>query len=337
MNAPPQFPWARQSAGPSPLRLPGSVRRTTSIDSHWPAGYGEPWEMTGCARDLLTPVDGGAAVEVASGGFFITASPRREILAIEVTPPHPRAQELVGVRAGGASREALKTIMGDVRGTPLFQLLDDFAGASLVANWIWSEWEVDWRAKMQASGMQSTAGRGGNMENICTGFATGASSLAEAGRPAMSSQSRTEVGPLEHPDDPLGWHALAAQSGPQIRRARRIDLYRDGELLHADVGFQDSGSNPRGTRSAIHEYRVHAEIDPATMTLVSIQALPLILPFRECPGASVKIGRLVGQPVADLRDAVLATLPGTLGCTHLNDVLRALADVPQLARHLSPP
>jgi hypothetical protein len=38
--------------------------------------------------------------------------------------------------------------------------------------------------------------------------------------------------------------------------------------------------------------------------------------------------------LADFRDAVLATLPGTLGCTHLNDVLRALADVPTLVAHL---
>ncbi len=332
---PPQFPWSRQSAGPAPLRRPGSVRRTTSIDSRWPDGYGQPWEMTGRARDLLTPAGGGEPAELATGGFVITASPRREILAIETTPDHPRAQELVGVRAGGASREAIKAIMGDIAGTPLFQLLDDFAGASLVAGWIWSEWVDDWQKLARESGLQKTSGRGGSMENICTGFATGASSLTEAGRPAANSQSRTEVGPLENSDDPEGWHPLKPQSGQEMRRARRIDLYRDGDLLHADVGFQDSGSNPHGTRTAIHEYRVHAEIDPASMTLLSIQALPLILPFRECPGASVKIGRLVGQPVGELRDSVLSMLPGTLGCTHLNDVLRALADIPLLARHLS--
>lgn len=334
MNAPPQFPWARQSAGPSPMRLPGSVRRTTSIDSRWPDGYGQPWEMTGRARDLLTPADGTAPVELATGGFVITASPRREILAIATTPEHGRTQELVGVRASGASREALKAIMGDIAGTPLFQLLDDFAGASLVAGWIWSEWVDDWMTLARQSGVQKTSGRGGSMENICTGFASGASSLAGEGLPAQDRQSRTEVGPLENPADPLGWHSLVVQTAQEMRRARRIDLTRDGDLLRADVGFQDSGSNPRGGRTAIHEYRVHAEIDPATMTLVSIQALPLILPFRECPGASVKIGRLVGQNVGDFRDQVLATLPGTLGCTHLNDVLRALADVPVLAGHL---
>jgi hypothetical protein len=310
------------------------VRRTTSIDSRWPDGYGQPWEMRGRARDLLTRGNG-EAVELAIGAFTITASPRREILAIHTEPAHPRTAELVGVRAGGASREALKAIMGDARGTPLFQLLDDYAGASLVAGWIWSEWMDDWQGAARKSGLQSSAGRGGNMENICTGFATGATSLGGEGRPNPEVQSRTEVGPLENPDDPLGWHALAAQIGPQMRRARRLDVFRDGDLLRVDVGFQDSGSNPRGGRTAIHEYRVHAEIDPATMTLVSLQALPLILPFRECPGASVKVGRLVGHEVAGLRDDVLATLPGTLGCTHLNDVLRALADVPTLARALN--
>lgn len=288
--------------------------------------------MTGTARDLVTPADGGAAREVGRGSFSLTVSPRREILAISSLPEHPRAQELVGVRAGGASREALKAIMGDIRGTPLFQLLDDFAGASLVAGWVWSEWVPDWRNLMKASGTQSTAGRGGNMENVCTGFASGASSLAPEGLPDHHGQSRTEVGPLENPDDPLGWHELCVQTGPQMRRARRIDLHHDGDLLRADIGFQDSGSNPGGGRTAVHEYRVYAEIDTERMTLVSLQALPLILPYRECPGAAVKIGRLVGQPVAELRDSVPMTLPGTLGCTHLNDVLRALADVPRLAK-----
>lgn len=289
--------------------------------------------MTGRARDLLTPGDGDA-VELASGGFVITASTRREILAIETTPVHPRAADLVGVRAGGASREALNAILGDMRGAPLFQLLDDFAGASLVARWIWSEWDPDWRATI-AAGAAGQSGLIAPMENICTGFATGASSLAREGQPNFDRQSHTEVGPLESPDDPLGWHPLSVQSGPAMRRARRIDLWRDGPLLHADVGFQDSGSNPRGGRTAIHEYRVDAEIDSKTMSLVSIRALPLILPFRECPGAALKIDRLVGKRVDQLREIVPLTLPGTLGCTHLNDVLRALADIPTLAEHLA--
>lgn len=342
MDKPPQFPWARQSAGHAPLRRPGSIRRTTSIDSHWPDGQGTPWEMTGRARDLLTPVEG-APIELAEGGFRILASPLREILQVQMMPDHPRTADLVGVRAGGASRRALAAIMGDIIGTPTYQLLDDFAGASLVAGWVWSLWPQDSvpgvaqavaQGGAQRTAPPSTAGRKGVMTDICTGFASGGSAFKADGSPDNVNQSFTAVGPLENPDDPAGWHAMPVQQGPQKRRARRIDLWRDNGTIMVDAGFQDSAANPQGGRTAIHEYRVYAEIDPGSGTLLALQALPLILPYRECPGASLKASRLVGGNVMDFRNLVLDTLPATLGCTHLNDVLRALADVPALARHL---
>lgn len=331
LNAPQQFPFARQSAGPAPLRRPGSIRRTTSIDSDWPDGFGQPWIMTGLARDLLTPF-AGDPVELAHGGFRIRTSPIREILEISATPDHARLADMVGVRAGGASRHALAATLGDIGGTPTFQLLDDFAGASLVAGWIWSQWIDDWQAAMRSKGTLSTAGSKGRMLNICTGFAEGASSLSDDGHVDHSAQSATEVGPLASPEDPIGWHDMPVQEGrPLARRARRIDVWRAEGVLKVDAAFQDSGPNPRGTRTAIHEYRVYAEIDENEGTLLSLQALPLILPFRECPGASMKAARMVGQRVGEFRQAVLDTLVGTVGCTHLNDVLRALADVPALA------
>lgn len=334
MNAPQQFPFARQSAGPAPLRRPGSIRRTTSIDSDWPDGFGEPWIMTGRSRDLLTPFEGDP-VAVAAGEFRIKASPLREIMEIEISSDHPRVQEMVGVRAGGASRTALGEVLGDLRGTPLFQVLDDFAGASLVAGWIWSRWTDDWHARMAANRARSTAGNGGRMVNICTGFTEGGSSLTGDGDVDHSDQSATEVGPLVNPDDSIGWHDLPVQEGrPLARRSRRMDLWRAEGVLKVDAAFQDSGPNPQGTRTAIHEYRVYAEVDEASGTLLALQALPLILPFRECPGASMKAARMVGQNVGGFRQAVLDTLAGTIGCTHLNDVLRAFADIPDLARHL---
>jgi Protein of unknown function (DUF2889) len=334
LNAPQQFELARQSAGHAPPRRPGSIRRTTSIDSHWPDGQGQPWIMTGAARDILTPHEGGAPTELARGTFRIKASPNREIMEIAITPDHPRAQDMVGVRAGGASRDALAVRLGDLRGTPTYQLLDDYAGASLVAGWIWSQWTRDWMRKRLADGDTRMVEHRRRMVNICTGFAEGASSLDFGSAESAGSTTHNEVLPLENPDDPDGWHAMPFQEGPQKRRARRIDLWREEGLIRFDVGFQDSGSNPRGTRSAIHEYRIHGEVDPASGRLVSMQALPLILPFRECPGAAVKATRMIGQDVTEFRSAVLETLPSTLGCTHLNDVLRALSDVPVLARLL---
>lgn len=333
MVQPQQFPLARQSAGFAPLRRPGSIRRTTSIDSDWPDGFGQPWEMIGRARDLLTPPDGGEPTVLATAQFRIMASPIREILAIEAQPAHPRLQEMVGVRAGGASRHALIDKLGDIVGTPLFQLLDDYAGASLVAGWIWSQWRDDWASAPQRTA-QMTAGRKGVMDDICTGFTVGGSAFKPDGTPDNVNQSYALVGPLENPEDPLGWHTMPFQSGPQKRRARRIDIWREDGVIKIDAGFQDSGSNPEGGRTAVHEYRVYAEIDPATDKLLALQALPLILPYRECPGATVKATRMIGTSAGELRQAVLDNLAGTMGCTHLNDVLRAFADVPQLAKLL---
>src|SRR3546814_9050630 len=115
----------------------------------------------------------GDAVELASGSFRIRTSPLREILDIAAAPDHPRLGEMVGVRAGGASRTALGEVLGDLRGTPLFQILDDFAGASLVAGWIWSRWTDGWPARMAANRAKSTAGNKGRMVNICTGIPEG--------------------------------------------------------------------------------------------------------------------------------------------------------------------
>jgi hypothetical protein len=335
VSPPPVYPMARQGHGHAPLRRPGSVRRTTSIDTHWPDGWGKDAEMTGRARDIMTPLDGGAPQTFATAGFTMTITPRREIVAIATEPRHPRDQDMVGVRAGGASREALSHIMGDIRGTPLFQIIDDFAGASLVGGWIWSHWEPEWMARARAE-MQQSGDFKGPRANICSGFAEGSSALDFDNRPTVGAQRRVEVPPLENPEDPAGWHAMAVTHGPVMRRARRIDLWRDGASIRIDAGFQDSGNAPEddGTRVAIHEYRVHVLIDAATMTITALQALPLILPFPECPAASINASRMIGEQAGDLRQRVIDALPGIDGCTHLNDVLRSIADVPALAEHL---
>lgn len=332
-QAPPQFPWARQSAGVAPVRRPGSIRRTTSIDTTWQDGVTSNKDMRGMARDLLTPTNGSAPVVLDEARFHILASPIREILAIESDPDHPRLQDMVGVRAGGASRVALAATLGDLRGSCLYQLLDDFAGASLVAGWIWSQWTDDWIRQTTASGQRSTAGKGGVMTDICSGFAAGSSALGEGGRPDHHNQSATIVGPLINAQDPLGWHDMPDQQGHAQRRARRIDIWRDGDQIEVEAGFQDSGPNPLGSRTAIHEYALRMTV-AGDGIIAALTAAPLILPYRECPGAARNVGRLIGTPVTDLRESVLDTLPGPLGCTHLNDVLRALADVPDLAKAL---
>jgi len=319
------------SAGPAPVRRKNSVRRTSTIDSSWPEGRSGPMIMSGNARDALTGRDLADCSTVATGAFEIVATMGREIRAIETIPRLPDAASLVGVRGGGQSRTAIAAQLGAMQAiaTPLHLLLDDFAGASLVAGWAWSRWRDDWASP---EGVSESARRNfPKMEGICAGFRPGATSLDELGRPRHDIQSSARVGSLVNPDDPAGWHPLAAQEGVGMRRGRWIDIWQDAGLIRIEAGFQDSSTAPHGGRDAVHEYRVSATADLNGMALLSVAADPRVLPYRECPAAAANIDRLIGTPLKDFRNEVLDQLPGTLGCTHLNDVLRALADVPHLA------
>jgi hypothetical protein len=77
---------------------------------------------------------------------------------------------------------------------------------------------------------------------------------------------------------------------------------------------------------------VSAIADPISFRLLSVEADPRILPYGECLAAAANVSRIVGTALGDLRVAVVETFPRVLGCTHLNDVLRSLAEVPQLLR-----
>ena len=325
----------RNPAGPAPVRRPNSVRRTSTIDTGWPGGFGQPVVMVGRARDVLTGPDGGPPKILAEDSFRIGATARREILDISVEPHRPSIDVLVGARGGGHLRALLAEVMPEerVNGSPLYLLLDDFSGASLVAGWIWSQWVNDWQELAQQSGARSTAGRGGVMTDICAGFEQGSTALLPDGS-SNRSQNSAEVPSLVNPDDPEGWHNLFDHAPVSMRRARRIDVWRDGGDVRIEVGFQDSGINPQGGRTASHEYLVHAVARGADLVLAEITVDPRILPYRECPNAAPNADKMVGLRLADFRKSVLETLPGPLGCTHLNDVLRSVAEVPHLAAHL---
>jgi hypothetical protein len=315
----------RSPLGHAPARRPGSMRRTTTLDSTWPGGRLAAWRMHGQGRDLLTP-SAGPPLVVAQADIAMTITTERMIAEIDATPPDPRLDGLRGARGGGHLRSLIAEALPGEReaGTPLYLLLDDVSGASLVARWAWSQWDDTWLEG--AKGHRS-------MENVCTGFRTGASSLIrESG--AVGPQNTVEVPPLENPDDPLSWHPLAVYEEISMRRARRIDVWVEDEVIQIESAFQDSATLPKGGRAAIHEYAIHATADLATGRLLTLVADPRILPYRSCPAAIVNTSRLLGEPLSRLRTAVVEALPGPLGCTHLNDMMRALAEAPILAARL---
>ena len=171
------------------------------------------------------------------------------------------------------------------------------------------------------------------MENVCIGFRTGSSALVEQ-RDGQQSHRVQPVGSLVHPDDPDGWHELIELPSVSMRRARRIDVWREGDTIMIDSAFQDSASDPEHGRVAIHEYALRATADRATMTITSVEPDARVLPFMECPSAMGTAAAVVGAPITELRGVVLDKLSKAKGCTHLNDALRALAEVPILLGHL---
>ncbi len=213
-------------------------------------------------------------------------------------------------------------------GQPLYQLLDDVPGATLVSGAAWQRWyDMDRYLEIKAAVAVRV------MTDVCTGYQQGSSALEPAGT-LRWRQDRQPAVDIDAVSDDLAWHAHARPEGVTMRRARRIDVWADGPLIRVDAFFQDSSSLPAGGRVSIHEYTLTAEADRETGTLRSVTPVPRVLPYDECPLAVTHVGALAGLPLSSLRGAVLRQLPGPLGCTHLNDMLRALAGVPALTRRL---
>jgi hypothetical protein len=77
-----------------------------------------------------------------------------------------------------------------------------------------------------------------------------------------------------------------------------------------------------------------ATADQETGTLTRVEAIPRVLPYPECPLAAPNATWMAGTELRAMRAAVLERLRHADCCTHLNDGLRSLAEVPVLAASL---
>lgn len=313
----------------APPRRPGSVRRTATMDFTWPDGMAGNTVLDGRARDLRTDHDGNATV-LAQASLRVVSDPSRIITEISSAPVRPGLAGLAGEPAMSGFRRRLASLAdgGEVDQTPLYQLLDDVPGATLVSGSAWQRWyDMDDYRVIKADVSQRV------MRDVCTGYQDGSSALNPDGT-LRWEQDRQPAVDIDDVGDGLAWHPRARPAEVTMGRARRIDVWADGTVLHVDAFFQDSSTLPEGGRQSIHEYTLTAQADLETGALQAVHPVPRVLPYGECPLAVTHVGALAGLPLRDLRGAVLERLRGPLGCTHLNDMLRALAAVPALARQL---
>ncbi len=315
----------------TPTRRPGSVRRTSSIDMVWPDGVGTSLHLVGRARDLVT-TRAGDAVVVDEATIRAVVDIERRVSAIEATPPRAGLERLVGSQGGSYLRTAIDEVLPGERAaaTPLHLMLDDIAGTSLIAGFVWTR-HMD---PEEFAALRQTAPRGFGQRKgkvICSGLRPGGSAEQAFAGETESVHAIRRAGPLVTDDDTLAWHEFPERPVVSMRRHRRIDVTPVDDVLEIDAFFRDSYWEPDGTEMALHEYDVAASVDAKTLTLVAVEATPRVLPFPECQWAPEHVTLLLGRPVQGFRTEVQSTLTELQACTHLNDMLRCLAEVPALS------
>ncbi len=317
-------------------RRPGAVRRVSCIDSVWDGdsiesfvGPNVAMHQHAYARDVRDgAVLAEARVATRLEGFAQLAS-------VRVEPETAGAEALVGAHVGSGFRARVAGALPGLDGSPLGLLLDDLPVATLVAGYSRVLRRID--AGMHPSEIVGPDGADARRD-LCAGWRAGGSMIRsiEAGDGIPYHPLPQATVPVAR-DDPLDWPDEPPLEVRGMRRRRRIDV-SGGEVVVVEAWFRDSHverAEPY-TEGAVHEYSLHASLAPDTFEILSITATPHVLPYGECPAAAAHVSTLVGARAADLRRVVRERITGTSSCTHLNDCLRSLADVPALAARLDP-
>jgi len=308
-----------------PARRPGSVRRTSTIDTTWPDGLAGRMDVDGRARDLRTAADGSTEV-VTEVRMALDVGPDRSITAIDA--PFDGIESLVGTSTFRGFRTVVAATVPELptSASPVRLLVDDLPGALLVSGMALLTESDLLRSRSRQGGMALDA-----QVDICAGWASDGGMVRFAREHGYTPTpvvvpSRS----LEPDDDPLAWHDAPLPAPVATRRRRLLDVAGDGASLRVSARFRDSLVGTDGVEQSFHEYAVDALVDRGARTVTAIVARPGVLPWTECPQALASAGRLVGTSIDDLRAQVRADFRGTTTCTHLNDVLAAIGDTPVL-------
>lgn len=254
-------------------------------------------------------------------------------------PSGLRFDSLAGLTVATGFRKALASqdVQAADPGGLWHLLLDDMVGARIISG-LAQQYEetLDGGGPMH-DGIYADPDHLSNYHgDICAGWARDATMLRELNE---TGDLPVSVGPSA-PDlsggDPLGWHEMAALDPHSVRRRRRLDVgpVDDSGLARLDVHFRDSHADGDGTERVVHEYTVSGDLDIDGPIISDIQATSHVLPWVECPAAVASAKRVIGIPLAELRDHVRLELRGVTTCTHLNEVLRSLADLDHLAAQI---
>lgn len=333
MTVAPAAGLARSPTTGTPAREPRSARRTSHMDMI-PLGEttAAGLRLEGAARDLLTS-EAGAAVVLDEVRVRADLGEARKLEKIETEPVTDRLAGLIGCTVATGFRALAGDLLPRERDghTPLYLLLDELPVAGLIAGYL------DLYQRSAGEAADDSRRRTSMVKSdICAGWASDGTMMR-----ALQCEGRIPVpiGPAAPPlesDDPSAWHDLPPLPIGAMRRRRRIDVVHDraAGTIRIDAFFRDTHKDPDGNETVLHEWVAKATVSPDRLTVLTCSAVPRVLPWTECPAAAGSAHRLAGQRLDDLRTFVRQNLTGTSTCTHLNDLLRSLADGAPLWRQL---
>lgn len=300
------------------------MRRTTSLDIR-PTDDGGV-TLHGRGRDLLT--DASSEHRVLDTALLRLGVD--EQVRVRSASAHPGdVTPLVGRPALLGFRTAVWRSLREHydAGTALHQLLDDVPGAMVISG-------LSARARLGIGAAHKGPPR--RPIDVCVGWAADSDAVRRLAATGRAAPLWKPPAPDLTGADPAGAHTLTPLGPAEVRRARRIDVRAadDGAGLVADVGHRDTLIEGDGVERVLHEYQMHVAVDAHGVVTECI-ATAHVLPHLECPAATRSTLRVVGMPVERLRESVSAEFFGPSTCTHLNDVLRGLTDLPALAAALA--
>ena len=161
--------------------------------------------------------------------------------------------------------------------------VEDLPVAGLISTFAWSR-QPEMLEKFYEASYRSPE----ILENICSGYRSNGVAISARRDRGNLDPNIALTEPLDHVDDAVAWHEFAPPSTVAMCRRRRIDVWADDGSFVVDAMFRDNTWEPDGRETVIHEYTMSAVIDASSLTLTGLEATPRVLPYPECPLASMR-------------------------------------------------
>ncbi|MFF7945100.1 DUF2889 domain-containing protein [Nocardia gamkensis] len=291
-------------------------------------GTVDPLHLHGEARDFYTAIDGTGEVTASARLQSIVDRTTSSISHLHLVPPVAAIEAMVPAPAMSGFRSAIDRAAPELRKYRdlRYTLLDDVPIATLISG----------HALSVAGAVRSARETYSPVADLCAGFVSGGVFMTsfDVGDPAVVTGP--EAPALEVEDDPSAWHRMPALAVHDMRRRRRIDVSpASAGVVAIDAMFRDSYVRADGVETVIHEYVLNADVEVESRTIIACRASTRVLPWQECSSASASVERSIGMTLSELHSKVRVDFTGIHTCTHLNDLLRSVADAESLIAQLA--